>query len=182
MVDAMAVRASAGRCAGAACDRPAGLPDDRRLNPLTIRARLAVPALARAIGGKWAVSFAPNLGDAIDMPRLTARRFPLALPSHPVIHSYRVDMTWPVGMSIDEGLASRPWETPHFQLLTTRNVDGTTESRTIQFKTKVGEVAAEDMVSFAADLIMLEARIGGLMTAWGNSAPSAAEMPGTERP
>jgi transglutaminase-like putative cysteine protease len=156
--------------------------DDRRLNQLTIRASLAVPELARAIGGQWAISFAPNLGDAIDMPHQTVRRFPLALPCFPITYSYRIDMTWPDGISIDEGLASRPWETPHFQLLTTRNVRGSTETRTIQFTTKVSEVAAEDVASFAANLIVLEARIGGVMTAWGSGAPSAAGMPGDERP
>ncbi len=149
--------------------------DDPVLNKVILRARFAVPNLAQAVSGRWAMTFSPNLGDAIEMPNPVPRRFPLALPSFPTTYSFRVDMTWPKGMAIDEGLASLPLETPHFQMLTTRSVHGNTETRTIVFRTKVGEVAAEDLAAFAASLILLEDRIGGVMSAW--PAPEPAPQP-----
>ncbi len=149
--------------------------DDRQLNQLTIRARIAVPGLARAVGEYWAVPFAPSLGEALQLPPQAVRRFPLALLSYPATHRYRVDMHWPAGMAIVDEPASLPWETPYFRLRTTRDVRGNSETRTIEFQMKVSEVPADEVPAFAADMALLEAHVGGVMRATGG-------VPGIERP
>ena len=153
------------------------ISDDRRHNQLTIRARFALPLLARALGEQWAVAFAANLGDALEIPALHGRRFALALPSYPLTHRYQVEMIWPEGMTIDDEPASPPWETEHVRLLTTRSVRGNTEMRTIEFSAKVGEVSAGEVLQLAAELAEIEARVGGVMTASGrrpdNTTPRA---------
>jgi transglutaminase-like putative cysteine protease len=139
--------------------------DDRELNQLTIRANFAVPGLAQRVPRGWTIGFAPGLADVIDMPSQLGRRFPLALSSFPVTYHYRVDMTWPDGMTIDDGPASPPFETPHFKLLMNRSVRGNTETRTIEFTTKVSEVPPDEVLTYVSDLASLQARIGGVMMA-----------------
>lgn len=156
------------------------ISDDRRHNELTIRARFALPLLARALGEHWAVAFAANLGDALDMPALHGRRFALALPSYPLTHRYQIEMRWPEDVTIDGEPASSLWETEHFRLLTTRSVRGNTETRTVEFSAKVGEVPAGEALRFAADLAEVEARVGGVMTASGQRPDDAT--PRADRP
>jgi len=105
------------------------------------------------------------------------RRFPLALPSFPVTYHYRVDMTWPDSLTIDDGPALQPFETPHFKLLMNRSVRGNTETRTIEFATKVSEVPPEEVLAYASDLGSLPARIGGVMMASANGTRPPAPIP-----
>jgi transglutaminase-like putative cysteine protease len=156
------------------------ISDDQRYNQLTIRARFALPLLARALGEHWAVAFAANLGDALDMPALPGRRFALALPSYPLIHRYRIEMTWPEGMTIDSQAASSRWQTEHVRLLTTRSVRSHSETRTVEFSARVGEVPAGEVLQLAADLAEVEARAGGVMMALGqrpDDTPPRADPP-----
>jgi len=182
-MDAAALRAFAGagylqQYAGSRLLGEPQVVDDRRLNQLTIRARFAVPQLARAVGEHWAVPFAPSLGDAIVMPSTLSRRFPLAVPSFPTIYRYRIDMTWPEGTSLAEEPAARQMETPHFRLLTTRTVRGNVESRTVQFEATVSEVPAAELVRLAEDLGRLTQQIGSVMLAAPNEAAPLAQPPG----
>jgi len=151
--------------------------DDRQLNQLTIRANFAVPGLAHPVPRGWAIAFAPSLGDVVDMPSQLVRRFPLALPSFPVTYHYRVDMTWPDSLTIDDGPALQPFETPHFKLLMNRSVRGNTETRTIEFAAKVSEVPPEEVLAYASDLGSLPARIGGVMMASANGTRPPAPIP-----
>ncbi len=148
--------------------------DDRRLNQLTISASFAVPRLARASGEQWGIPFAPGLGDAIVLPSRLSRRFPLVVPSFPVTYHYQVDMTWPDGATLAEGPASQRLETPHFRLLSTRSVRGNSESRTIEFAAKVGEVPPVEVPGLAEDLGRLARQIGGVMLATGQGPPQPA--------
>lgn len=156
------------------------ISDDRRHNQLTIRARFALPLLARALGEHWAVAFAANLGDALDLPALPGRRFALALPSYPLSHRYRIEMSWPEDVTIDGEPASSLWQTEHVRLLTTRSVRGNTETRTVEFSAKVGEVPAGEALQLAADLAEVEARVGGAMMASGPGPDGVA--PHADRP
>lgn len=152
--------------------------DDRELNQLTIRANFAVPGLAHPVPRGWAIAFAPSLADVVDMPSQLVRRFPLAIPSFPVTYHYRVDMTWPDGMIIDDWPAAPPFETPHFKLLTDRSVRGNTETRAIEFTAKVSEVPPDEVPAYASDLASLQARIGGVMMASANGKRPPAPTPG----
>lgn len=148
--------------------------DERRLNEMTIRARFVLPAPLRAIGDRWAIDFAPNLGDVIELPLQPLRRFPLVVPSFPVTYRYQIDMAWPEGLAIDATPTSQPMETPHFRALTTRSVKGNTETRTIEFAAKVGAVPADEVRRFAIDVATLQRRLGGVMLASAGSAPLTA--------
>jgi transglutaminase-like putative cysteine protease len=152
--------------------------DDRLLNQLTIRAYFAVPGLAHPVPRGWAIGFAPSLADVIDMPSQLVRRFPLAVASFPVTYHYQIDMTWPDGMAIDDGPAWQPIETLHFKMLMNRSVRDNTETRTIEFTSKVSEVPPDELLAYAYDVGSLQARIGGVMMASANGMRPPALAPG----
>ncbi len=145
--------------------------DDRRLNQLTISASFTVPGLARGSGDDWWVPFAPGLGDAIVVPPTLVRRFPLFVASFPVLYSYSVEMQWPDGTKLDDTPASQRLETPHFRLLTTRNVRGNIESRSLEFQAKVSEVPPNEVRILVNDVDRMAQQIGGAMTARSSDAP-----------
>jgi transglutaminase-like putative cysteine protease len=153
------------------------LSDDRRLNQLTLNASFAVPRLARAAGEQWGVPFAPSLGDAIVLPQRLTRRFPLAVPSFPATFHYRVDMAWPDGTALGEEPESQRLETPHFRLLTTRSVLGSSESRTIEFTAKVNQVPPVEIPSLVEDLGRLARQVGGVMVAASSGSREPAPTP-----
>jgi hypothetical protein len=148
--------------------------DDRHLNELTMTASFAVPDLVRASGDVWAVPYAPALGGAIVLPSQRVRRFPLLVPSFPMTYHYVVEMTWPEGVKIIGESTSRRLETPHFRMLTTRQVSGSSERRSVEFEAKVSEVPPFEIQSLANDLNRMAQQIGSALLAERTGEPHAA--------
>jgi transglutaminase-like putative cysteine protease len=151
--------------------------DERRLNQFTVTASFSVPGLARQADGVWAVAFAPSLGDAIVLPPRRVRRFPLLVPSFPITYHYDVEMTWPDGVSAVGAPSAGRLDTPYFRMLTTRDVRGNWESRSIEFAAKVSEVPPFEVQSLANDLNRMARQIGGVMLAERTRTPPVAPLP-----
>lgn len=150
------------------------IDDDGSLNQLTLRSSFAVPQLARSGGDLWAVPFVPGLG-VLEVPQQATRRFAFRVSAYPMTSHYRVDMTWPPGLWIDPAPYSQRFDAKHFELATARSVRGSTETRTVEFRARVGEVPAEEVPQYAADMARLAGRIGGVMLAMdgGTRAPAS---------
>jgi transglutaminase-like putative cysteine protease len=151
------------------------IDDERGVNRLTLHARFAVPQLARGNGELWMVSFAPGLG-ALATPQPSARRFAFKVSAYPITSHYRVDMTWPPGLWIDPVPSSQRFDAKHFELTMARSVRGSTETRTVEFRARVGEVPPDEVPQYAADIAQLAQRIVGVMMAMdGATRPPASD-------